>query len=98
MNHDRIAERLLELGNSKRLAIFRLLVKHKEMCVGDIQKNLNIPASTLSHHIARLVSVGLVTQTRKRCNLYCQPNIIALNEVIGYLQSECCLSNLNIIK
>lgn len=93
MAHDLIACRLLELGHNKRLAIFRLLVKNKEMCVGDIQRTLKIPASTLSHHLARLVSVGLIMQTRKRCSIFCRANLPALNEVICYLQSECCLAN-----
>ncbi|MEQ9587270.1 MAG: helix-turn-helix domain-containing protein, partial [Parvibaculaceae bacterium] len=47
-------------GNSHRLSVFRFLVKagHDGASVGDIQKGLGIPASTLSHHLARMAKVG----------------------------------------
>ncbi len=51
---------------------------------------LGVPASTLSHHIGRLVSVGLVRQQRDGRILYCQPKIDAFNETISYLTEECC--------
>ncbi len=92
MKHEDAAKRLSELGNSTRLAVFRYLVKagFDGASVGEIQKELNVPGSTLSHHISRLVSVGLVKQTRESRILYCIPQYDALNELIDFLQKECC--------
>lgn len=61
MQLDEVAKALKELGHPTRLFIFRHLIKAGEsgLPVGEIQKQLSIPASTLSHHIAALVSVGL---------------------------------------
>ena len=86
------AKRLAELGHSKRLAIFRHLVKcGPEGCpVGDVQRILDIPGSTLSHHIAKLVSAGLVEQHRDGRSLYCVPKFDALDETIEFLTEECC--------
>ena len=88
-----IAQRLAELGHATRLEIFRILVRagHKGTPVGEIQQKLNIPGSTLSHHIAKLVNVGLVKQKRESRTLYCLPQFDALSDVIGFLQKECCI-------
>ena len=93
MDHDTAAKRLGELGNVTRLAIFRYLVKAgpEGVSVGQIQRTLGIPASTLSHHIGRLVAVGLLRQIRESRILYCVPQYDALTEIIEYLQSECCV-------
>jgi ArsR family transcriptional regulator len=92
MKHEDAANRLAELGNSTRLAIFRYLVKagHEGVPVGHIQKEFDIPGSTLSHHISRLVRVGLVQQVRESRTLYCIPQYEALAELVAFLQSECC--------
>jgi len=58
--------------------------------VGQIQKALGIPGSTLSHHISRMVSVGLIRQNRESRTLYCTAQYDALRELIDFLQSECC--------
>ena len=86
------AKRLAELGHSTRLGIFRHLVRcGPEGCpVGDIQRALGIPGSTLTHHIAKLVSAGLVEQHRDGRTLYCVPRYDALDETIEYLTEECC--------
>ena len=93
MEHDDAAKRLSELGNSTRLAIFRYLVKvgHDGVPVGQIQKALGIPGSTLSHHLSRLMSVGLIKQDRASRTLYCTAQYDALQELIDFLQSECCV-------
>ena len=73
MKHEDAAKRLGELGNATRLSIFRYLVKvgPDGVPVGQIQNALGVPGSTLSHHIARLVSVGLIKQNRASRTLYC---------------------------
>ena len=92
MEHETAAKCLAELGNSTRLAIFRYLVKvgRGGAPVGAIQNALAIPASTLSHHLGRLVNVGLVEQTRESRTLFCRPGFVKLNELIEFLKSECC--------
>jgi len=90
LNH---AARCLEkLGNPTRLEIFRLLVRagSEGLAVGELQAHLDIPASTLSHHVAQLVNVGLVAQEREGRVLRCQPNYRLMDELVGYLTEECC--------
>ena len=86
------AKSLAELGNIHRLSIFRYLVKvgDKGAPVGDIQKELAIPGSTLSHHIHRLINVGLIRQLRESRTLYCVPQYEVLTKIIHFLMSECC--------
>ena len=92
MNSQNTAACLAELGNETRLAIFRYLVKMGPdgISVGDIQKEMNIPGSTLSHHISRLSKVGLITQEREGRTLYCRPQISQLQQIIAFLLEECC--------
>ena len=86
------ADRLAGLGNPTRLQIFRLLVKvgHGGLPVGAIQSELGVPASTLSHHLRHLVSVGLVSQERNGVTLICRANYEVMQELIGFLTAECC--------
>ena len=92
MNDELAAKRLAELGNMTRLAIFRLLVQagHDGLPVGDIQKTLAVPGSTLSHHISRLVSADLVRQRRDGRVLHCTARLDELQELVEFLLAECC--------
>ncbi|MCP3666323.1 MAG: winged helix-turn-helix transcriptional regulator [Gammaproteobacteria bacterium] len=92
MELETTAKRLAELGHNTRLSIFRYLVKcGPDGCpVGELQRELAIPGSTLSHHLGRLMSAGLVEQRRDGRTLYCLPVFTALNEVINFLTDECC--------
>jgi len=96
MDHDAAAASLAELGNNHRLAIFRFLVKAgcEGAAVGDIQKALDIPPSTLSHHLNRMVQVGLIRQEKMGRNIQCQPVFQHLEALIRYLKEECCRGNL----
>ena len=92
LNHDVAAQRLEALGSPLRLAIYRLLVQAGPdgLAVGDIQAQLAIPASTLSHHVARLVANGLVAQVRQQRRLICCCNYDSVNRLIDYLMENCC--------
>ena len=92
MDNQTAAKCLAELGHITRLSIFRYLVKigDEGAPVGQIQNELDIPGSTLSHHINRLVSVGLIRQIRESRTLYCIPQYEVLQELIDFLQAECC--------
>lgn len=86
------AKALKELGHPTRLAIFKRLVKsgYLGIPVGEIQEELMIPGSTLSHHISSLVAAGLVKQHREGRVLFCAPQYEVLQAVIDFLQAECC--------
>ena len=88
------AKALKELGHPIRLTIFKLLVKagYEGLAVGEIQEELDIPNSTLSHHIAKLVSVDLIKQHRNGRTLFCIPQFGRLNSLIVFLNKECCIN------
>ena len=88
----RSAERFSALGGEPRLQIMRsLLASHPTgMIAGEIQEELEIPASTLSHHLEKLKQVGLVNVRREGTFLWYSANTDALREVLGFLYEECC--------
>jgi DNA-binding transcriptional ArsR family regulator len=92
MEHAHAARCLEKLGNPTRLEIFRLLVRAGPagVAVGEIQDRLNIPGSTLSHHISHLVNAGLVNQEREGRVLRCTPNFQLMDQVMDFLTAECC--------
>lgn len=92
MDLDQAAFCLEKLGNPTRLHIVRLLVKAGDdgLSVGEIQRHMGIPASTLSHHILHLVSAGLVRQERQGRVLRCRPSFDLIKELIAMLTEECC--------
>ena len=89
-----VAAALKELGHPTRLGVYKELVRAGEhgAPVGDLQKKLNVPSSTLSHHISALVSVGLVRQVREGRILHCIAQYEVLNNLISFLVDECCVS------
>jgi DNA-binding transcriptional ArsR family regulator len=93
MEHQDAAKKLAELGHTTRLAIYRLLVKAgpSGLAVSDIQQTLDIPGSTLSHHISRLVGAGLMIQERQGRVLRCEACFPALSNLVNYLVEECCV-------
>jgi ArsR family transcriptional regulator, arsenate/arsenite/antimonite-responsive transcriptional repressor len=92
MQAELAAARLAELGHITRLTIFRLLVKAGQsgLSVGDIQQQLDIPGSTLSHHLARMINVGLMEQQRDGRTLYCRLKFAEVEALLGFLYDECC--------
>jgi ArsR family transcriptional regulator, arsenate/arsenite/antimonite-responsive transcriptional repressor len=92
MNIETAAPQLEALGNRTRLTLYRTLVRAGEdgLPVGRLQLKLEIPPSTLSHHLRKLVDVGLVSQERQATTLICRANYSAMTGLIGYLADECC--------
>ncbi len=90
-----IADRFAALGTEPRLRIVRLLLSaHPEgMVVGDIQVELGIAASTLSHHLDKLKNEGLVSVRRDKQFLWYTANAAALQELLSFLFAECCTRN-----
>jgi ArsR family transcriptional regulator len=92
MKIETAASQLEALGNTTRLTIYRTLVRAGDngLPVGKLQLKLDIAASTLSHHIKKLVEVNLVSQERQATTLICRANYTSMNGLIGYLADECC--------
>jgi ArsR family transcriptional regulator, arsenate/arsenite/antimonite-responsive transcriptional repressor len=88
----RYADMFAALGTEVRLQILRLLLSaHPDgMVVGEIQSELEIPASTLSHHLEKLRGEGLVAVRRESTFLRYTANTAALEELLGFLFAECC--------
>ena len=92
MNSQTAAAALESLGNETRLRIFRTLVRAGPTGspVGSLKDRLDIPGSTLSHHIGHLVSAGLMDQNREGRTLRCTANFRTMRALVDYLVAECC--------
>ena len=92
MKLDDAANILAKIGNPTRLKIVRLLVRAGDdgLAVGMIQKKLNIPGSTLTHHITHLKSAGVIRQERHQATLTCKMEFDLLRKLVDYLTEECC--------
>jgi DNA-binding transcriptional ArsR family regulator len=86
------AAQMEALGNPTRLEVYRLLVRAGDagLPVGRLQQRIGVAASTLSHHLHRLILTGLVTQERQSTTLICRANYPAMDALIGFLADECC--------
>ena len=91
----RCSDRFAALGSEPRLQIVRLLLSAHPtgMVAGEIQEELDIPNSTLSHHLEKLRNVGLVDVRRAGTFLWYKANTAALQEILGFLYEECCTRN-----
>jgi DNA-binding transcriptional ArsR family regulator len=92
MKVEKAAKQLEALGNPTRLALYRILVRAGSagLPVGRVQERLDIAASTLSHHLRRLMETGLVTQERQATTLICRAHYPAMTALVGFLVNECC--------
>ena len=88
----RYADIFAALGSEPRLEIVRLLIaSHPDgMIVGDIQTALDIPNSTLSHHLEKLRVEGLVKVRKDKQWLWYSANSEALQGLLSFLYAECC--------
>ena len=97
-NSDRVAryaDMFSAMGTEPRLRIMQLLLSaHPEgLVVTEIQDELDIPGSTLSHHLDKLKSEDLVQVERKGTFLRYTANTGALREIMQFLYAECCTRN-----
>jgi DNA-binding transcriptional ArsR family regulator len=88
----RFANMLAALGAEPRLHIVRLLLANHPtgMLAGEIGNELDIPASTLSHHLDRLKREEVVRVHREATSLRYTANATALQELLQFLYAECC--------
>ncbi len=90
-----VAACLEALGNGTRLSIYRLLVRAgpKGMAVGELQRALDVPASTLTHHLSRLLWVELIHQRREGRRLICSTDFVGMESMLEFLRRECCVAS-----
>lgn len=88
----RYADMFSAMGTEARLRIMQLLLTaHPEgLVVGEIREELEIPNSTLSHHLDKLRNEGLVEVRRESTFLRYTANTQALQELLQFLYAECC--------
>ena len=91
----RYADMFSAMGTEPRLRIMRLLLAAHAtgMVAGDIGAELDIPPSTLSHHLDKLKNEDLVKVRRESTFLWYSANTDALEELLGFLYAECCSRN-----
>jgi ArsR family transcriptional regulator len=91
----RYADMFAAMGAEPRLRIMQLLLTaHPEgMVAGDLQNELGIPASTLSHHLDKLKNEGLVRVRRDGTFLWYTADTEALQDIISFLYVVCCARN-----
>jgi len=89
------ADMFSAMGTESRLRIMQLLLSaHPEgLVVGEIQEELDIPNSTLSHHLDKLKNEGLIQVRRESTFLRYTANTQALQELLQFLLAECCTRN-----
>jgi ArsR family transcriptional regulator, arsenate/arsenite/antimonite-responsive transcriptional repressor len=88
----RYADMFSAMGTEPRLRIVQLLItaEPQGLVVGDIQAELDIPNSTLSHHLDKLKNESLVTVRREGTFLWYRANTDTLKELLSFLYAECC--------
>lgn len=91
----KFADMFSAMGTEPRLRIMQLLLSaHPEgLVVGEIQEELGVPNSTLSHHLDKLKSEDLVSVQRESTFLRYTANTEALQELLRFLYAECCTRN-----
>lgn len=86
------AAQLSALGHPARLQVLRFVVQGdpEGTAAGDIQSHVDIPASTLSHHLRRLAAADLVSSRTQGTFIYYRANYGALRGLTTYLWEDCC--------
>jgi DNA-binding transcriptional ArsR family regulator len=85
-------QRLKALGHAARLSIVRVAVQGpvEGTPVGEIQACLDIPGSTLSHHLSELTQAGLLKATRQGTTIRYAARFHSLRSLTDYLWEDCC--------
>src|SRR5215510_8876968 len=91
----KFADMFSAMGTEARLRIVQLLLTaHPDgLVVSEIQEELDIPNSTLSHHLEKLKAEGLANVQRESTFLRYTANTDALRKLLGFLYAECCTRN-----
>lgn len=94
LDEESVARMLAALGSTARLRMYKALVRagREGMNVSDLQRELGMPASTHTHHMATLVNAGLVAQERRGRELICTTRYDQIDKISSYLMAECCVA------
>jgi ArsR family transcriptional regulator, arsenate/arsenite/antimonite-responsive transcriptional repressor len=89
---ERHAAQLAALGNPLRLAVLRLVVQGDSAgtAVGALQGKLDVPWSTLSHHLDKLTSAGLLRSRPDGKFIYYSADFDTLRALTRYVWEDCC--------
>ncbi len=89
---ERHAEQLSALGHPVRLTIVRFVVQAGEggAAAGEIQSQVDLPASSLSHHLKRLSVAGLLKTGGEGTFHFYSADYSALRTLTDYLWEDCC--------
>ena len=89
---DHHAEQLSALGHPVRLKVLRFVVQggNEGTAAGEIQAHVDLPASTLSHHLKRLVDAGLLTTRSEGTFHYYAADYDALRALTDFVWEDCC--------
>ncbi len=89
---ERHAEQLGALGHPVRLAILRFVVQAgpEGAAAGAIQAHVDLPASTLSHHLKRLVDAGVMQTHGEGTFHFYAADYAVLRTLTDYLWEDCC--------
>lgn len=79
------------LAQASRLEIFKYLVRAgEEISAGDIARELDLPPSTLSTHLAILARAGLVSNRRESRTIFYAADMSGISDLLAYLVEDCC--------
>jgi DNA-binding transcriptional ArsR family regulator len=94
---ERHAEQLSALGHPIRLKILRFVVQAGPAgaAAGEIQDHVDLPASTLSHHLKRLVDAGVLSTRSEGTFHYYAADYLSLRALTDYLWEDCCKKGRN---
>lgn len=89
---ERHAEQLAALGHVARLSILRAVVQAgpEGLSVTELQETLDIPWTTLNHHLERVVEAGLVEARKEGKSVLHTANYPALRALTDFLWEDCC--------
>lgn len=92
METKQAVDKLAALAQETRLKIFRLLVTSgpEGMNAGAIAEALDVPAPTLSFHIAHLARAGLVDSRQESRFIFYSANFPGMDDMIAFLTDNCC--------
>lgn len=89
---DAAAEAFAALGSLPRLGVLRCLVRagHEGLSIGEIQRRLDVPGSTLAHHLRILRDAGLIEQARDGRSVLSRARFDRVSALADYLVDQCC--------
>ena len=89
---ERHAEQFGALGHPARLSILRHIVQAgaEGLSTTELQGKLDIPWTTLNHHLSRLVDSGLVNAARDGKFSIHTADYSALKALTAFLWEDCC--------